>query len=78
MMKNLKGAKSVLLKLSDKELNELYLNKTVALGEKLGTIIHVCYYSNLDNVPYAEVKLEDQEEDIKILPLAKLVLVVAA
>ena len=61
--------------LSDIELNELYLGKKVVYGKYFGEIIHVCYYSNLDAIPYAEIKSLLDPEDTKIMPLSKVVLV---
>jgi len=62
--------------LSVKELFELYRDKPVVYGEYFGKIIHVAYYSNLDNVPYAEIQSILDPEDTDIIPLSKVVLVI--
>ena len=61
--------------LSVHQLNELYLNKNTLYGQYYGKIINIAYYSNLDSIPYAEIKSCLDPEDTKIMPLSKVVLV---
>jgi len=61
--------------LSIHQLNELYLNKNVLFGQYYGKIINIAYYSNLNNIPYAEIQSILDPEDTKIMPLSKVVLV---
>ena len=61
--------------LSIHQLNELYLGKNVLFGQYYGKIINIAYYSNLDNIPYAEIQSCLDPEDTKIMPLSKVVLV---
>lgn len=64
-----------LTNLSVHDLNELYLGKHVAYGQYFARIIHIAYYSNLDNVPYCEIQSCLDYSDTKIIPLSKVVLV---
>ena len=66
--------------LSIHKLNELYLGKHISYRSNLGKIINIAYYTELDNVPYAEIELHmtDCRIETKIVPLAKVVLVVKA
>jgi len=61
--------------LSIHQLNELYLGKNVLFGQYYGKIINIAYYSNLDNIPHAEIQSILDPEDTKIMPLSKVVLV---
>jgi len=65
-------------------LNSLYLGKEIVYtgaGHSLrpyrGEIINIAYYSDLDPVPYAEIKLKlwNNRTATKILPLSDVVLV---
>jgi len=69
---------------SASKLNILYLGKEIVYigeGHSLkpyrGEIINIAYYSDLDPVPYAEIKLKiwNNRTVTKILPLAEVVLV---
>jgi len=61
--------------LSIHQLNELYLGKNVLFGQYYGKIINIAYYSNLNNIPHAEIQSLLDPEDTKIIPLSKVVLV---
>ena len=61
--------------LSVHQLNELYLGKNTLYGQYYGKIINIAYYSNLNNIPYAEIQSILDPEDTKIMPLSKVVLV---
>ena len=65
-------------------LNSLYLGKEIVytgtsntLRPYRGEIINIAYYSDLDPVPYAEIKLKlwNNRTVTKILPLSDIVLV---
>ena len=65
-------------------LNSLYLGKEIVYtgtGHSLrpyrGEIINIAYYSDLDPIPYAEIKLKiwNSRTVTKILPLSDVVLV---
>jgi len=65
-------------------LNSLYLGKEVVYtgtGHSLkpyrGEIINIAYYSDLDPIPYAEIKLKlwNSRTVNKILPLSDIILV---
>jgi len=65
-------------------LNSLYLGKEIVYtgtGHSLrpyrGEIINIAYYSDLESVPYAEIKLKlwNNRTVNKILPLSEIVLV---
>jgi len=65
-------------------LNSLYLGKEIvytgtrhSLRPYRGDIINIAYYSDLDPVPYAEIKLRiwNSRTVTKILPLSEVVLV---
>ena len=69
---------------SASKLNILYLGKEIvytgenhSLNPYRGEIINIAYYSDLDPVPYAEIKLRiwNNKTVTKILPLSEIVLV---
>jgi len=72
------------LPLPASKLNSLYLGKEIVytgtfntLRPYRGEIINIAYYSDLDPVPYAEIKLKlwNNRTVTKILPLSDVVLV---
>ena len=69
---------------SASKLNILYLGKEIVytgldhtLRPYRGEIINIAYYSNLNPVPYAEIKLKiwNNKTVYKILPLSEVVLI---
>ena len=69
---------------SASKLNILYLGKEIVYTGEIhtlrpyrGEIINIAYYSDLDSVPYAEIKLKiwNNRTVTKILPLSDVVLV---
>ena len=59
------------------KLNALYLGKTAMYKSLQGRIINIAYYSNMKDIPYAEIELYlwDCRTTTKILPLQDLVLI---
>jgi len=75
------------LSLSASILNSLYLGKTLiyngsahSLRPYKGNIINIAYYSNLEPIPYAEVRLKiwNNKTVTKILPLSDVVLIASS
>ena len=69
---------------SASKLNILYLGKEIVYTGEIhtlrpyrGEIINIAYYSNLNPVPYAEIKLKiwNNKTVYKILPLSEVVLI---
>ena len=72
------------LSFSASKLNSLYLGKEIvytganhSLKPYRGKIINIAYYSDLDPIPYAEIKLKiwNNKTVTKIFPLSEIVLV---